>query len=212
MRRPRYDNIIVSSMRSEERQALDRERNIELYKRLKGGEDVTEEMIIGNIPLVLTRVNSFLTDFFEYRHLKLDLQSEGYLALARAVETMSSTDVENPVGYIYCAVYNALKKFVQRSESFSPSRHTLETEDVALPQKATVDMWKMEAMDRRETLDVLHEIEDNCLDTSDVEIVWLREMGYVDEEIATELGVSQNFVWRRKDAILQRFLENRKKD
>lgn len=207
-------NSVIRKMRADGVVTLDREANLKLYQRLQNGEDVVDEMVVGNVPLVFTRVKTFLQDFSEYSHLKDDLQSEAYLALINSVHQLKTTEVENPIGYIYWAIYNSLKKYIHRSESFGPTeweiRTAIEAEEyVYLPQKQpNFDIDMCEAPDLLAAVDTLRDIEELCTNDTLKQVVWLRMAGYTDPEISEKLNIGVRWVNMQRGQLFEELREN----
>ena len=98
--------------------SLDREQNELLYARVMAGEDkAREEMIEGNMPLVINKVDAFIGCYPQAAHLRDDLHSAGFMALVQAVNTMVEHDrprKKNPTGYLSVAITHEIAKVAER--------------------------------------------------------------------------------------------------
>ena len=94
----------------------DHERNERLYPRVMAGDEkAREEMIEGNMPLVVLRVNSFVQRNPQLAHLRDDLHSAGFTGLVQAVNKMAeSSDIANPNSYISVAISREIAKLAEK--------------------------------------------------------------------------------------------------
>ena len=89
-----YDHELTSKIT----RALDREQNERLYVRVMAGdEEARQEMIEGNMPLVIAKANSYIRRFPQLAYLRDDLHSAGFLGLVKAVNKMAEHD--RPCGH-----------------------------------------------------------------------------------------------------------------
>ena len=89
------------------------DENDALYHRIRSGDKAAiDEMIERNMPLAKSRVTEFLKDYRRFRHLREDLQGEGFFALTKAVQSFATTEVEKPTGYIVSAIDFALSDYI----------------------------------------------------------------------------------------------------
>ena len=66
------------------------EKNAELYPRVAAGDEAArEDMINGNMPLVFSKVESFIRCFPHVVHLRDDLVSAGFVGPGKAVNQMA---------------------------------------------------------------------------------------------------------------------------
>ncbi len=207
-------NPLVKNAKDRGIQSLDREENTALYHKIREGDVAAQEqMVVGNIPLVLVRVSGFLVERPQFEHLRDDLQSECYLALVRVVQTFAAGDeVDNVVGYIYTAMAHAMVNFANRGEAVSHSpgaiKKAIETKNhITHPQKADIDIGLLEATDTTRAALMLNVIEACCIDDTERRVIELREMGFTDQEVEEETGIPRRTVQRVREDIYARYLE-----
>ena len=76
---------------------LDAEKNAALYQRVAAGDAAArEEMIVGNMPLAVAKVESFIRCFPEVAHLRDDLTSAAFIGLVKAVNKMAKAAGKEP--------------------------------------------------------------------------------------------------------------------
>ena len=81
-----YNDLLVSQMS----EPLDAEKNSALFERVSAGDAAArEEMIVGNMPLAVAKVESFLRCFPGVAHLRDDLTSAAFVGLTKAVNQMA---------------------------------------------------------------------------------------------------------------------------
>ena len=81
-----YNSLLVSQMS----EPLDVEKNVVLFNRVAAGDPgAREEMIAGNMPLALAKVESFVRCFPGIVHLRDDLTSAAFIGLVKAVNQMA---------------------------------------------------------------------------------------------------------------------------
>src|SRR4030042_1194127 len=101
-------NLMEQSRAAGYSDPFSREKNNEVYERLVGGNEATrDEMIQGNMALVIVRVDAFLRECPHMRYLRDDLISAGLVGLCEAVDMMQKgkrVENPNPTGYIYTAI------------------------------------------------------------------------------------------------------------
>ena len=101
--------------------ALDREQNEQFYARVMAGDDkAREEMIEGNMPLVIAKVDAYIGCHPQVAYLRDDLHSAGFLALVKAVNTMAEHDQPsnvNPTGYISVAITHEIIRVIEKESA-----------------------------------------------------------------------------------------------
>lgn len=204
-----FHNIVARH--SKKQPTLNRCTNLTLYRKLRGGIDVTEEMTLGNIGLVMVCVRRFIAKYPEYGYLLPDLQSEGYVALINSINTMASRgsdegEINNVVAYISWAIYRALKKFSVTSEAFHATQYYLNNGH-ELQKRSDINIDTFEASDRISAINLRLMIEDCAGDGTDLDIILMRMMGYSDREISELTGLNQSNITRRRHRLYSRFLE-----
>ena len=86
-----YNDALIADMhRATNGEALDAEKNAALFARVVAGDAAArEEMIVGNMPLAVAKVESFIRCFPEIAHLRDDLTSAAFTGLVKAVNQMA---------------------------------------------------------------------------------------------------------------------------
>lgn len=182
--------------------ALDREQNERLYARVMAGNDgVREEMIEGNMPLVVLRVNSFIQRNPQLAHLRDDLHSAGFTGLVQAVNKMAEgSDIANPSSYISVAISHEIAKLAEKevvhvgidladSLECDPLGDTDSADGVSevshgIPE-SIVDANQSAATELFELRDLI----ESCCETDEERtLIRMREEGHSDRDIAEELG------------------------
>jgi len=121
------------------------EENDALYQRIRAGDKAAiDEMILGNLPLVESRLRLFLKEYRRFKHLKDDLYGEAILALTEAVNSFAEREADKPTGYIISKIDHALKNYVDSEiGAGSMSRSTIQrrrSSDDPLPQRLPLDV------------------------------------------------------------------------
>jgi len=121
------------------------DKNDTFYQRIRAGnKSAVDEMILGNLPLVKSRVGDFLKEYRRFKRLKDDLYGEGILALTQAVNSFANREVEKPTGCIVSAIDYALKNYVDSECGHGlMSRRTVQrrrASDDSLPQHLPFDV------------------------------------------------------------------------
>jgi RNA polymerase sigma factor (sigma-70 family) len=196
------------------------EKNAELYPRVAAGDEAArEEVINGNMPLVFSKVESFLRCFPHLAHLRDDLVSAGCVGLVRAVNQMAKgcriRKPRNwtPTDHIGTAIY---RKFGELIEDESPIRvpHTSKDRARADGEELTVppvvneipERFEVPAYEREsETRDL---IESCCTCDAERKFVAMREAGYTYVEIAKALNMSRMSTHRMAKKLEARVVRN----
>jgi len=87
-----YNNALMADLHgATNNETLDAERNLALFERLKAGDAAArEEMIVGNIPLAVAKVDGFIRCFPDTSYLRDDLTSAAMVGLTKAVNKMAA--------------------------------------------------------------------------------------------------------------------------
>ena len=81
------------------------EDNNRLYPLVAAGDaEARQQMIEGNMPLVVAKVNAYLVEHPHLAYLRVDLTSAGFMGLTKAVNKMATRRVKNPTAYIGTAI------------------------------------------------------------------------------------------------------------
>jgi len=198
---------------------LSRQKNLELYSRLKTDPAAREEMIMGNLALATVKVESFLSEVPQMAYYRDDLISVAASAIMRAVDMLkkSNQKIKNPTGYIYRSIEVALSNVSDEESTISISRETKRVarkegkdidEPVAMPQSAQTTLFAaLETPNELALMELKEEIEACCQDETDLKIVRMRADGYTDQEICQETGINDATISYRGKRIEDRFVE-----
>jgi DNA-directed RNA polymerase specialized sigma subunit len=190
-------------------------KNLELYERLMlGDRSARNEMIEGNMPLVVSRMNALLSSSPCAERYRDDLMAEGFLALVTAVDRLATHDRTTdprPLGYLKKAIDRALKAFADSQLSpLVPAR-------VLRQAQASGDTTVAPAL---ESLDIVQhdvagddpycryemlELTMSCCKTPEERtIVNLRSEGATDRETSHRTGIPLATVARLRMDVYQR--------
>jgi len=198
--------------------ALDREQNQQFYARVMAGDDkAREEMIEGNMPLVIAKVDAYIGCHPQFAYLRDDLHSAGFLALVKAVNTMAEHDQPsnvNPTGYISVAITHEITRVVEKESAMGltsiPGSEEGPVSDCDVPQvghdipDSTADVNESAMQGLFELRDVL---ESCCESDKERTLLRMREEGYSDREIAETLGLPHITTFRLRKELEERFNE-----
>jgi DNA-directed RNA polymerase specialized sigma subunit len=111
-----YNDLLVSQMA----QPLDAEKNLVLFQRVVAGDAAArEEMIVGNMPLAVAKVESFIRCSTAITHLRDDLAGAAFLGLVKAVNKMAAgkgprkADPSAPLDFIGMWINRELGRLVE---------------------------------------------------------------------------------------------------
>lgn len=195
------------------REPVTREINKALATKVATGSmDARNEMIERNIPLVVTKVDSYLKKNHQYKHLHDDLVSAGIEGLINAIDRIvslgSQFDIAGTTSYLNSSIRNELASFaIEFSNSVSASDRTVCRGQDIPSQVDTFETMSESIADYRSTIDLQDEIDICCLSDADRAIIKMRVEGYTDQEIAERLNESHSVIYHKRRAIYKRFLE-----
>ena len=196
--------------------ALDREQNEQLYARVMAGDGkAREEMIEGNMPLVIAKVDAYIGCHPQVAYLRDDLHSTGFLALVKAVNTMAEHDEPcnvNPTGYISVAITHEIARVIEK-ESAMGLTSISESEDRPssdrdVPEvghdipESTTDVNESAVQGLFELREVLQSC---CESDKERTLLRMREEGHSDREIAEALGLPHITTFRLRKELEERF-------
>ncbi|REJ65603.1 MAG: hypothetical protein DWQ31_16825 [Planctomycetota bacterium] len=214
----RYNHDLIQSLGQCIDEPLDREKNDALYARLCAGDaDAREEMIQGNMPLVIDKVNSYVNTFPQAEFLQDDMQSAGFLGLVQAVSAMMEHKLpqrSNATGYISVSVQREIGKVVDNELTIRVPDRTKRLKraqnekidapkNVGVPSETLADDGQQHGPAMFELRDL---IETCCLCEEDRVIVAMREQGHSDEEIGQAINVPKTTAYMMRRELYQRFL------
>jgi len=191
-----YNDLLVSQMS----EPLDEEKNLVLLKRVAAGDAAArEEMIVGNMPLAVAKVESFIRCFPEVDHLRDDLTGAAFVGLVKAVNKMAAGKGPRkrapsaPVDFIGMWINRELGRLVE-DESFVRVPHT--SKDRArtdgqelIPPTICNDIPERFAVPScQKDLEIRELIEACCTSEAERTFVAMRREGHTLAEIAKALG------------------------
>ncbi len=207
-----YDSELTSKITH----ALDREQNERLYIRVMAGDDkAREEMIEGNMPLVINKVDAYIGCYPQAAHLRDDLHSAGFLALVQAVNTMVEHDrpsKANPTGYLSVAITHEIAKLAEKEADMGltnvPSAEESEESGDNRPTvyhdiPESFEDPKQEAMQR--VIEMRDMLDACCQCEEERTLLRMREEGYSDRDIAKALNMPHTAAYTLRKELEQRF-------
>ncbi len=208
-----YDHDLTNKIT----QSSDSERNERLYPRVMAGDEkAREEMIESNMPLVISKVESFIRRYSQLEYLRDDLHSAGFLGLVKAVNKMAEHEEPskvNPTGYISVAITNELVKLATKEAVHSgieladaPEYDIDVTDDVPevshrIPE-SVVDTKQSVVFELSELRDLLQSC---CESDRERTLIRMREDGCSDREIAEALDMPRPSIQRLRKELEERF-------
>jgi RNA polymerase sigma factor (sigma-70 family) len=175
-----------------------------------GDKEAIDALIVENQGLVVALVNKMVQRRQSYGYLFDDLCGVGFLALTEACHALAGSqpkDDENVSGYLAVAIDRALRDSlgVAGCSARTQAKYRREGRDDELPPPMSSLGPKDDVGADPEPLRILRdEIEHACLDSTDREIVRLREMEYSINEVAEQLDLKSGVIRRRLKDIAGR--------
>jgi hypothetical protein len=131
-----YNDALITDLRcATNDKTLDAERNLALFQRVAAGDVAArEEMIVGNMPLAVAKVESFIRCYPGIAYLRDDLTSAAFVGLTKAVNQMAEgcqikqPEHWNPTDCIGAWINRELSRLV---EDETPIRVPHETDRLA---------------------------------------------------------------------------------
>lgn len=190
------------------------ETNDLLYPAVTKGDQVAvKSMIESNIPLVVSKVKSYIEQFPHVSHLYDDLMSAGFLGLVEAVNRMSSdraVDNPHPTSYIGCWVQRRIGEIADDQGDVIASHRTqrrARKDDRELPKHEPLGECNLDIhVDPRSMIELRDQIDACCETDEDRAIMDLREKGYSDREISQQLNLPYTTTYMMRREVYSRFL------
>ena len=212
-----YNDLLISQMS----EPLDAERNLALFGRVVAGDSAArEEMIVGNMPLAVAKVESFIRCFPGAAHLRDDLTSAAFIGLTKAVNQMAEgTALKyegnwNPTDCIGAWINRELGELIEIEGIVPPHtskfRARAQGEELTVPTVVNVIPERFQVPSYQEELETRDLIESCCTCDEERTFVAMREAGYTLDEIAAAVGMSRTTMYRMArelEARVQRKLE-----
>jgi RNA polymerase sigma factor (sigma-70 family) len=196
------------------------EQNDEVYRRLVSGDKkARDEMIEGNMALVVHRADEYLRKAPQMAYYRDDMMSAGFVGLCEAVDRMRKVGlVKNPrpTGCISHAIDRAINHLVDRANTIVvpdrvQRRARAEGEPIRPPrivsEKALFDVHDSAYQNQDALKEVYEEALACCNNKREKRIVSMRAAGHTDAEIAPIVNLSRRRVSVLREAIFKRFYE-----
>jgi hypothetical protein len=198
-----YNDLLISQMS----EPLDAERNLALFGRVVAGDSAArEEMIVGNMPLAVAKVESFIRCFPGAAHLRDDLTSAAFIGLTKAVNQMAEgTALKyegnwNPTDCIGAWINRELGELIEIEGIVPPHtskfRARAQGEELTVPTVVNVIPERFQVPSYQEELETRDLIESCCTCDEERTFVAMREAGYTLDEIAAAVGMSRTTMYR----------------
>jgi len=205
-----YNNILISQMC----EPLTEELNLELLPQVMvGNAAAREQMITGNMALVLRKVEAFIRCFPTVVYLRDDLISAGFMGLTKAVNAIAArVKIENVFNYILTAIDHELGKLINIEYTIripGKSRRAAKASGKRLVPPACVNILPERfARGKYETELEFRDLLDSCCCNEDERIfLRMREEGYTYAEIANVVGKSIGYIYDKSKRLAARIDE-----
>jgi DNA-directed RNA polymerase specialized sigma24 family protein len=201
----KYNHELINNLRSVCDKPSNAQDNEQLYPLVAAGDaDARQQMIVNNLPLVITLVDLFLSSKPDHAHLRDDLMAEGFLSVVEVINIfVSGRKVSNPTSYLSRSIRRRIQNTAKQSQLICTPR------DIVSPQIVTsVDTSKMMLGARGDTIssinlrDMIHSC---CISPLEKTLVTLREANCMFAEMAKATNTPQTTVRRMFKAIHERF-------
>jgi RNA polymerase sigma factor (sigma-70 family) len=205
-----YNNILISQMC----EPLTEELNLELLPQVVAGNVAArEQMITGNMALVLRKVEAFIHCFPTIVYLRDDLISAGFMGLTKAVNAVAArVKIENVFNYILTAIDHELGKLIDVEHTIripGKSRRAAKASDKPLIPPTCVNILPERFVHGKyETELEFRDLLDSCCCNEDERtFLRMREEGYTPAEIAEVVGKSIGYIYYRSKRLAARIDE-----
>ena len=187
----------------------DKQENDRLYHLVLAGDGRAEkELVVNNLPLVVSIVDSFITRCPMYEYLRDDLTSEGFVALVTAVR--SANRKRDTTSYLSKSIRTSLRKLMGRVGVVSNRSSRLRTKPGQPKAVTTKDVSKYtlgQSVEPTSMIELRDLIDACCLSELDRTIVRMREERYTIRQIAKVVGLPTMTTQELWAAIRDRFEE-----
>jgi hypothetical protein len=216
------DALITDIQRATSGETLDAEKNAALFERVAAGDAAArEEMIVGNMPLAVAKVESFIRCFPRVAHLRDDLTSAAFTGLVKAVNQMAEgCDIKdsakwNPTDCIGSWINRELGRLTEdetciRVPHTSKDRARTEGEELTPPLVGNAIPERFEVPSYEKELEMRDLIDSCCNCVEERTFVAMREARHTLVEIAVAIHKTRMFtqrMGRELDARVQRKLK-----
>jgi len=192
-----YNDILVSQMG----EPLSVEENAELYPRVADGDAAAREaMIVGNMALVIAKVEGFIRCFPRVAYLRDDLASAGFAGLVKAVNNIAAGEgprkaaVESPTDYLGMWISRELGRLVEdespiRLPHESSRQAKLKGESLSVPATVNFLPERFEAASYERELELRDLVHSCCSCEEEHAFVRMREAGHTYAETAQAINM-----------------------
>ena len=201
----RYNHELNGNLRAACNKAGTVTENNRLYPLVASGDaEAREQMIVNNMPLALTLVESYLASRPQYVHLQDDISAEAFLRVVEVVNLFATgRKITNPTSYLSRSIRRHIRASVQQA-SFIRSPHGEQPPCVSTERDTSKVMLGVRA-ETVGNIDIRDVIDSCCESSLDRELVALREKGHTFAEMATLTRIPRRTVVRMLHAIRNRF-------
>jgi RNA polymerase sigma factor (sigma-70 family) len=176
-------------------------------KVIAGDKDARDALIVGNMSLVITKVNTFIQGHPSAAHLRDDLTSAGFVGLTKAVDELTS-EIKNPMGYIATSIYNHLGFLLESEMSIRiphESKRLSRNTDKPIKECEIYSIQDDSLLSASETDFDMRDLIDTCYESDkEQEFVRLREAGYTLAEISEKLDIGLNKLFYLSSKLYER--------
>jgi len=209
-----YNTLLVSQMAKRS----DAEENADLHLRvINGDDDARTRMIEGNMPLVVSKVESLVAKYPALAYLHDDLVSAGFVRLVEAVNGivgLPDTDSQMVAGYLGRAINNAIADEIESVSTVRVARRSLKRiKSKGNTPPATMTMEYEAIQDESGAIDVfeMQDMVEACCENDDERtLIAMRVAGHTAEEIAARLGISRATIYRMLRDVQARYEAKRR--
>jgi len=196
-----YNDALITDMhRATRGETLDAAKNAALFERVAAGDAAArEEMIVGNMPLAVAKVESFLRCFPGVTHLRDDLTSAAFTGLVKAVNQMADgcrikqPENWNPTDCIGTWINRELSRLTESEAPIHIPQDSARLakqkgEPIPIPVVQNVIPERFEVPSYEKELEMRDLIESCCRSPEERTFVAMREAEHTYAEIAAAIG------------------------
>ncbi len=196
-----YNELLIRDVHRETNgETLDAEKNVALFNRIVAGDTAARrEMILGNVPLAVAKVESFIRCFPEVEHLRDDLTSAAFVGLTKAVNQMAEgCRIKQPENWTPTDCRGAwiIRELGRLTEIEAPIHVPQDSarlakqkgEPIPVPVVQNVIPERFEVPSYEKELETRDLIEACCRSPEERTLVAMREAGQTYAEIAKVIG------------------------
>ena len=210
--------LVVDLHHATNGETLDVEKNLALFRRVTAGDAAArEEMIVGNMPLAVAKVESFVRCFPGITHLRDDLASAAFTGLVKAVNKMAagegprSTAPSAPLDFIGMWINRELGELVEsettiRLPARSKYRARAQGNELSSPTVCNVIPERFAVPSYEKELEMRDLIDACCTCDEERTFVAMREAGHTYAEVgkAIDMPLTSTYVMAKElDARVQ---------